>query len=142
MRQHVTGTQWKFTTARFTVKLRLERDLGYQYDGDDEDGETQRKLDAGEYVAFTSIVTVELDGKEIGRDVLGGSVYGSHEFNEFWTAHRDPKPMNRNCEFYRSVRGQNAVLCHYFPDMVRIAVKAAREYVAELKAPPRLRTTA
>jgi len=66
------GTVWTFKSPRFTVSLELEPDWSYRYDGDDENGETQAALDAGELVAFNSIVTVELDGEVIGQDTLGG----------------------------------------------------------------------
>lgn len=123
------GIVWEFKTERFTVYLEVERDRGYRYDGDDEDGEVQRKLDSGEYVAFDSAVIVELDGEEISRDSLGGSVYESGRAAEFWTAHRDPDAMNRNCSIMRAARGGNVCICHYFPDMVRIAVQEARDHL-------------
>jgi hypothetical protein len=132
-------TVWKFETARFTVSLQIEEDYGYQYDGDDEDGETQAALDSGEYVAFNSRVVVELDGLEIASDWLGGSVYAANSMDEFWTAHRDPDPLNRNCSVMRAARGSNVVICHYFPDMVREAVRAARDY---LRSVPQMREAA
>lgn len=117
-------TVWTFRSGRITVSLKLEQEQNYEYDGHDPDGETQAALDRGDYIAFSSVVTVERDGEEIGWDALGGSVYALGEVHEFWTAHRDPDPMNRNC----SIRGEPvAVICHYFPDMVRIAVAMARE---------------
>lgn len=124
------GIVWSFETARFTVSLEIERDRHYQYDGDDENGETQAKLDSGEYVAFDSSVIVELDGKEIARDSLCGSVYTADNYKEFWTAHRDKDAMNRNCSIMRMERGSNVVIDHYFPDMVITAIKEARAYVA------------
>ena len=117
---------WKFETANFTVQLKLEQDYGYQYDGDDEDGETQAKLDSGEYVAFDSTVEVIWHGIVIGSDSLGGSVYDSNETEEFYTAHRDSDFMTRNCSLMLKARGQNVAICHYFPDMVKSAIKDAR----------------
>jgi hypothetical protein len=132
-------TVWKFETARFSVALQIMESEGYQYDGDDEDGETQSLLDSGSLVAFDSVVTVSLDGVEIASDHLGGSVYYADRISEFWTDHRSPDPMNRNCEAFRARYGQNAVVCHYFPDMVREAVRQAR---ATLCGVPRLRCAA
>ena len=123
---------WEFCTPRFRVALYIEQDHGYQYDGDDPDGETQAKLDSGEYVAVDSTVIVELDGIEIARDSLGGSVYAADEVADFWTAHRDPNPMNRNCSIMRAAHGANVSICHYFPDMVSVAIAAAREHVANV----------
>jgi hypothetical protein len=124
---NVTGNVWQFETARFTVTLRIEREFNFKYDGDDENGETQRALDCGDYVAFNSFVTVDLDGETIGRDSLFASVYGRDNFAEFWTAHRDTDFMNRNCEAMRAKRGSNVCICHYFPGMVLGAIRDARE---------------
>lgn len=129
-------TVWKFETARFSVRLEIEQDYGYRYDGDDENGETQANLDNGEYIAFDSRVVVDMDGQEIGSDSLGGSVYDSNDYSEFWTAHRTSSAEYRNT---LAQKAQNRVICHYFPDMVCIAVKAARQKVAAMKSPPRLR---
>ncbi|UVK46767.1 hypothetical protein BPNPMPFG_002475 [Mesorhizobium sp. AR07] len=118
-----SGTVWCFTTSRFRVLLQIEPDFNYRYDGDDLEGETQAALDSGEYVAFDSAVVVELDGVEIARDSLGGSVYSEDCISEFWTAHRDSDPMNRNCSIMRAARGGNVSICHYFPDMVRQPLK-------------------
>lgn len=115
---------WQFKTARFTVSLLLSEDPDYQYDGDDEDGETQRKLDSGEYVAFDSQVTVALDGHVIARDTLGGSVYGANAWKDFFTDHRTSSAEYRNT---LAQKAQSRVICHYFPDMVRQAIREARD---------------
>lgn len=133
------GTVWSFNTERFTVALEIERDRHYQYDGDDVDGETQAKLDSGEYVAFDSRVVVYFDNEEIASDSLCGSVYGAGDYSDFWKAHRDSDAMNRNCSIMRAARGGNVVICHYFTDMVRIAIAAARQYCNKF---PRLRNVA
>lgn len=134
------GIVWSFQTENFAVSLIIEEESYPKYDGDDEDGEVQRKLDNGEYVMFESRVEVAFkDGCSptiVGTDYLGGSVYANGEENQFWTAHRDPDPMNRNCSIMRATRGGNVTICHYFPDMVRIAIKAARERFNKM---PRLR---
>lgn len=124
-----SGPVWKFRTKEFRVELYVTRDRNYQYDGDDEGGETQAKLDSGEYVAFDSVVTVEFRGEEIASDHLGGSVYESDKVPEFWTAHRDSDPMNRNCSIMRAANGENCGICHYFPDMVASAISLARAHM-------------
>jgi len=126
------GTVWTFKAGRFVVSLELIRDHGYQYDGDDENGETQSALDSGELVAFDSFVTVEMDGEEIGADALCGSVYSSDDVAAFYTDHRCADPMNRNCSIMRAARG-NCSICHYFPDMVRQAIAEARGTIAARK---------
>lgn len=136
---NVTGTQWQFSTARFTVRLELARDRGYRYDGDDEKGETQRALDNGDYIAFDSRVVVELDGEEIASDSLGGSVYGRTDFSEFWTAHRASSAEYRNT---LAQKAQRRVICHYFPSMVAQAIHEARRELAKRQELPRLRKAA
>lgn len=123
------GKVWEFRTKRFRVALELSRDHSYRYDGDDENGEVQAKLDSGEFVAFVSKVSVCFDGEEIAADYLGGSVYGADEVADFYTAHRSPDPMNRNCSIMRANHpaGPRVSIGHYFPDMVATAIAAARE---------------
>jgi hypothetical protein len=120
-------TVWKLKTRRFRVEIRIKYVPGYRYDGDDEDGETQRDLDNGKLVAFDSSVVVEFDGEEIAADHLSSSVYGADEVAEFWTAHRGPDPMDRNCEAFRAAHGHGSVICHYFPGMIKMAVSDARK---------------
>lgn len=124
-------TVWKFKTKRFRVSLQIERERGYQYDGDDCDGETQAALDSGELIAFASRVIVEFEGEEIGADYLGGSIYEADNKAAFWQDHRSADPMNRNCSVMRKARGEHVVICHYFPDMVRLAIQEARETMRE-----------
>jgi hypothetical protein len=134
--------KWRFRTKRFTVRLEISQTPGYQYDGEDPDGETQAKLDSGEYVAFESAVIVELDGEEIASDTLFGSVYSADSMAEFWTAHRDSNPMNRNCSIMRAEHGNFASICHYFPSMVAEAIAEAREHVRAMTVPPYIRESA
>ena len=126
---------WAFRTARFQITLTIYEDHGYRYDGDDPDGETQTKLDSGEYVAFDSVVRVYMDGVEISSNSLSGSIYASNDVRSFWTAHRDSNPMNRNCSIMRAACGCSFI-SHYFPDMVREAIDDARRFV---RRAPRLR---
>lgn len=79
--------------------------------------------------AFTSKLAVYLDDNEIASDHLGGSVYAAKNVSEFWTSHRDADFMNRNCQPMRDARGQNVMIGHYFPDMVRTACDQAREWI-------------
>lgn len=126
------STVWSFKSGHFVVSLEVTEDYGYQYDGDDENGEVQAKLDSGEYVAFDSSVYVRLNGRTIGEDHLGGSVYGVDEMADFWEAHRTSEPAYRNCSV--SGRPAGTVIGHYFPDMVRTAVREARATLAADRA--------
>jgi hypothetical protein len=104
---------WSFKTKQYHVALYVEQEQHYRYDGCDDDGSVQRALDRGEYVAFDSTVIVERNGTEIARDSLGGSVYEFGNVHEFWTAHRGDAGG------------------HYFPDMVRSAIRQARKEYAK-----------
>ena len=133
----ISGEVWLFQTKRFRISLEITQDHHYRYDGDDESGEVQDKLDSGEYVAFDSKICVELDGEEIAADYLGASVYSRDTIKDFWTAHRDSDPMNRNCSLNHSR------IVHYFPDMVAQAITEARERIAAMHEKlPRMRVTA
>lgn len=119
-------TVWSFKTARFEVRLRIEPIYGYQYEGDDEDGEQQRLIDEGVYTAFASEVEVLFDGRVIGDDQLYGSVYET--MSDFWTDHRTSTFEGRNT---LALKAKNTRICHYFPSMVYQATAHAR---ATLKA--------
>ena len=115
---------WKFAIGRVKLTLEIEQEQNYQYDGDDKNGETQDKLDCGDYVAFTSIVRCYIDNMEMGRDDLSGSVYEFGKESEFWTAHRTSSPEYRNT---LAQKAQRRVICHYFPGMISEAIRQARE---------------
>lgn len=108
-------TMRTFTAGRFTVKAMIEPD----YDTDlswDETGETVDKLNSGEWFAFQTKVAVYLDSHEIAADYLGGSIYA--EPRDFFTEH-----LGMNAKGHGS----------YFSDMVREAIREAREYVRQLQ---------
>lgn len=132
--------RWKFQTRNFRIEFETFADSNYRYDGDDENGETQAALDSGEFVAFDSRVSVYFRGDDeeepIGVDHLGGSVYAADSISDFWTEHRSADPMNRNCSIMRDSHpaGPRVSICHYFPDMVRQAIREAREEMLSRKA--------
>lgn len=129
-------TFWEFRTAQFRVALEIEPE-----DMDPADSfEFQDDIDAvhnGEVEWFCARVAVYKDGMDLGSDYLGACAYKT--VSEFYTSHRDPDPMNRNCSIMRAKHEQNVSVCHYFPDMVRQAVQAARANIGAFKA-MRLRT--
>ena len=130
-----TYSAWKFKTARFIVELQINELDSFEYDGEDESGEIQAKLDSGEFVAFESLVTVRLkNGLLCGSDSLVGSVYAREDVKDFWTAHRDSDPLKRNCSIMKAARGANCSIGHYFPDMVSLAISEARETLDNLPA--------
>lgn len=124
---------FRFETANFIVRATIEEDCDVDTSFD-ETGETAEKIDDGEWQAFHTTVTVTTkSGVLLGRDDLGGSIYGKPA--DFFTAHRDPNAMNRNSSIMRATKG-NVVICHYFPSMVSEAVAAARKTMANM---PKLR---
>lgn len=112
-------TVWEFKTARFRVAFEIEPedDLDLSWD---ETGEVREGLESGLYVAFVAKLAVYLDGREVGADYLGGCIYESPE------AFRDH--VGSKAKGYGS----------YFSDMVREAIKEARQTLA---AVPTLRHT-
>lgn len=105
------GTIWSARVGHFTIELVLTQIEGFEYDGDDEDGETQDALNSGDFVAFDSEVRVMYGDDVIGADYLGSSVYKDGETLQF-------------------------IRDGYFRDMLSEACNAARNHVANL---PRLR---
>ena len=113
---------YRFEIGSLIVRAVIEPDHDVDLSWD-ESGETAEKLESGEWEAFGTIVTVERNGHVIGEDSLWGSIYADPA--EFFTAHRDPDPANRNCSLNGTAIG------HYFPDMVRSAIADARRTLGE-----------
>ena len=123
---------WSFDTPRLHVALEVmpcDDDPADQF-------EFQEDIDAvrnGDVAYFDARVIVrDNEGRELGSDYLCGNAYNS--VKEFYTSHRDPDPMNRNCSVMRAKQGENVCICHYFPDMVAQAVDQARTNMAMLRA--------
>lgn len=116
-------TVWEFRTAGFRIALEIEPE-----DMVPEDSfEFQDDIDAvrnGTVEWFCARVVVYHGDMRVAWDSLGGCAYNS--VREFYTSHRDPDPMNRNCSAMRAARG-GVYIGHYFPDMVRQAIREARE---------------
>lgn len=122
---------WQFNTRNFNIKLLVAdcmEDPAGQFDD-----EQMADIQTGRVAYFDAIVSVGWrDGTELGFDSLGSCAYANVQ--EFFTSHHDADPMNRNCSVMRAVRGENVVICHYFPDMVRQAIADARKRVGGLTA--------
>ena len=120
-------TLWTFKTRNFAVKLACEdeRDPDLSW----ADQETLDKLDSGEWVNLCFRVTVEHEGRVIGSDYLGNSIYADPR--DFASEHRDPDPSNRNCSSHPERR-----ICHYFPGMISEAISEARQTLAAIRALP------
>lgn len=120
-------TIWTFETANFTVELRVspeDMDPADSFEFD-EDIEMVRN---GDVEWFCARIVISKNGHEIGSDCLGGCAYKT--FEELYTSHRDRNPMNRNCTTFRAAHGQNVIICHCFPSMVREAIADARRTLA------------
>jgi hypothetical protein len=100
---------WGFKTDRFTVRWDIWPDDNVDTSFD-ETGETQRNIDSGKWQAFTSRVSVFLDGVEIAADYLGESIY-------------------ENPADFRDHIGSQGKHGSYFTDMVRTAIADARTYL-------------
>jgi hypothetical protein len=121
-------TVWTFKTANFTVALEVMPEDMDPADSFEfaEDIAAVRNGDVAWFQA--SVVVYGHDGEELGRDSLGGCAYAN--VRDFYTSHRDADPMNRNCSIMRAARGDNVVICDYFPSMVRAAITEARAAMA------------
>lgn len=122
-------TVWQFETERFRIALEIspeDMDPADSFEFED-DVEAVRN---GEVEWFCATVSVYLDDVRIAWDSLGGCAYRT--VREFYTSHRDPDAMNRNCSAMRAVRGANVSICHYFPGMVSEAIGEARKYLASM----------
>lgn len=119
---------WRFDTARFSIRLTAEIDTDADLSWRDEEQATYDDERGVEYYVFT--VAAYLDGRKLAWDSLGGSGYS--DVREFFTEHRSPDPMNRNCSIMRAARGDNVSICHYFPDMVTNVAAEARAALATM----------
>jgi hypothetical protein len=114
---------WKFETARFAVSL----DWEYEESPDlswDETGETQDKIESGEWGCFTFRVRVTCDGREVGTDYLGNSIYA------------DPKEFRDHLGLAAKCRADGRRYGSYFSDMVGNAILETRRALCDV---PRLR---
>ena len=126
----MSETVWTFKTRNYTIALEiLPEDLdpadSFEFP---EDIKAVRNGNVEWFCACVSIYGP--NGALLGRDYLGGCAYATVE--EFYTSHRDRDPMNRNCSVMRAAQGDNVVICHYFPEMVRIAIIEARNAIRSL----------
>lgn len=116
---------WRFETANIIIRAGVcaEIDDPADHFEFEEDIEAVRNDEVDWFCAV--VEATNTNSNRLAWDTLGGCAYETAR--EFFEAHRDRDPMNRNCTAYRAVRGQNATLCHYFPDMVRTVLLEARE---------------
>ena len=125
-------TVWEFKTAQYLVECQTvpSCDAPDWLEGEKLEA-FARDVETGKIAYFDARVRVFHMGLEISADYLCACAYASVE--EFITSHRDLDPMNRNCSIMRAARGENVVVCHYFPDMIRQAVDGARRTIRRLK---------
>lgn len=140
-RQH--GILWQFNTARYTIAFWAEPEDMAPEDSfcDERDIAYAREDDPAHwFCAFIGVF--DEDGECLGHDCLGGCSYGS--FREFYSVHRwqysrrqrrwitDPRSRAwKACEVRRPRREDGSRMDgHYFPQMVREAVREARHAVA------------
>lgn len=115
---------WRFETARFAVVLEVQECRDDPSDQLDDEGVAM--IERGDAVWFDARVRVLNlgDESELASDYLGCCHYS--DFEDFYTAHRGPDPLDRNSTIFRAKHGDNACVCHYFPSMVLQAVAQAR----------------
>lgn len=114
---------WRFETPNFAVVAEITPDDDFECDW--ADAETLEGISSGRYTVFGTRVRVLKNGKAIGEASLWGSVYARPE--GFFSEHRDSDALNRNSSLMRAAKGENVVICHYFPSMVAQAIADARK---------------
>ena len=128
-------TVWQFETASFRVEFAVApEDMAPEDSFEfDDDVAAVRNGDVEWFCARVQVI-VKADVGDgriaeavIGEDHLGGCAY--HTVREFYTSHRDPDALNRNCSI---MRGQNRSIGHYFPSMVAEAIDMARRTLDNL----------
>ena len=122
----------EYRTRHFTTRLQWQYE---EYpDVSWADAPTLRALERGDLVNVCFRVVVYCDGREVGSDYLGNSVY--RDPADFAREHLDPDPMHRNCSLFKA-KHPNTSICIYYPDMLRIAIAEARKALTNV---PRLRS--
>ena len=109
-------TMWTFHTKQFRVEWSIALEDYPELDFD-ETGETQEKVNSGEWLCFCSRMTIYFDGDDIGTDYLGQSIYAN-----------------------RDHIGSRGKWGSYFKDMVSEAISEARDNLR--KARPYIRANA
>lgn len=95
-----------FAKDGFDIRFAVFPELMHPNDAFDDDGETARAIDAGEYEWFGAMVTVSKNGVELAEEYLGGCCYETYE--EFMTG------------------------SGHFDDMVETAIDMARQTIVDL----------
>lgn len=114
---------WEFSTARFSVSLDWEWEQSPDISWD-ETGETLAKLESGEWGCYTFRVLVTCDGREVGSDYLGNSIYA------------DPAEFRDHVGLAAKGRADGHNYGSYFTDMIGEAVGEARKALCNA---PRMR---
>lgn len=121
------GTIRTFTTPNFRVIVdALPEDMPVDVD---DDGETARAVDAGEFEHFVARVRVihRPTGAELASDYLGGCIYRRIEDFE---DHREVGRYNREL----AAKGERARCGSYFAGMVRQAIADARDALDDIRS--------
>jgi hypothetical protein len=114
---------YRFKTAKFIVRAYIEADCDVDASFD-ETGETQDKLNSGEYEAFGTVVEVlTATGIKLGESSLWGSIY-----------ERPADFFKEHIGLAAKSRADGCNYGSYFPGMVREAITEARKAIAAMPA--------
>lgn len=123
-------TVWEFSTANFRIALEIAPEWE-DPEGQFENPQEIEDIRSGRIEWFSaSVIVYGPDNIELGQSHLGCCVY--HNVSDFYTSHRNPDPMWRNCSLMRAEKGHNFVICEYFPSMIREAIAEARLRLKDL----------
>lgn len=114
-----TIREFKTKHFRVIVEAQPEYDLDLSFD---ETGETAKKIDSGEYVAFCACARVEFlpTGQTIATDYLGNCIYKS--LDDFMD-HRECGKLNRKW----AKQGKQGHCGSYFHQMISTVCEEARK---------------
>lgn len=97
-----------FTKDGFDIRFAVFPELMHPNDAFDDDGETARAIDAGEYEWFVAMVTASKNGVDLAEEYLGACCY----------------------ETFEAFMEEGG----YFDDMVDEAINLAKQKIEELTA--------
>lgn len=116
---------WARETPNFRIEYRAEPDEYLDLSWD-ETGEVAAKIKSGEYVGFVATVRVifKPTGCELAASYLSGCIYENpSDFIDYREVAKETRALR--------AQGSVAVVGSYFADMVREAVRTARQVFTE-----------
>lgn len=113
-------TIWQFRTRNFTVRVTAEEECDVDLSWDDT-GEVADKIARGLYTVFCAKCAIYYRGRAIATEYLGNCIYES------------PDDFRDHVGLAIQSRTDGRDYGSYFADMVRAAVREARQYIGDVR---------